>query len=164
MNTLSTAIYTLLAHNSFQITSKCTAVRCRPPRGGGVTAPRIWGVVTREMPTLRPNALRTAALDLVLPPARGERPASHIEGGGTTNAPSTQSTVVSPVPHIRGAGFDGGAAARDHESLPSMAAPTPARGGVVPVGRPGPPLAWGCDRPPGGRGAASKIINPTLQL
>ena len=47
------------------------------------------------------------------PPTRGGRPGPHIEGVGTSNLPSTRTIVVSPVPHVGGAGFDGGAAARD---------------------------------------------------
>ena len=35
-------------------------------------------------------------------------------------------------------------------------------GGISPYGVPGPPLTQGCDRLPGGRGAAFKITNPSV--
>ena len=125
---IHTDIHTL--HTSYRHPKalRCQPNGCLPPRGGGVTVPRIWGAVPRKSPLPPPRRAHAPQLGNVCPSPRGRgAPAPTWRGSAqaTVHTSHTQThIVVSPVPHIRGAGFDGGAAARDHRSLPWMAAPT----------------------------------------
>ena len=133
-----------------------------PVMVGGASRSPAYGGSSQEITSLRPSPDRAHQQEIVCPsPRGGGRPGPHIEGVGTSNLPSARTIVVSPVPHNRGAGFDGGVAARDHVSLPWMAAPTSDRGGEMsPCGVTRSTAFVGCDRPPGGSGCALLRILP----